>query len=328
MQAVVVSQTGGPEVLELQELPDPVPGRGEVVVQVAASGVNFIDIYERSGRYPMPTPFIVGSEGAGMVSAVGPDGSGLAVGDHVAWAMVPGGGYAEKVVIPAARAVPVPSGIDDETAAAVMLQGMTAHYLCDTTYPVKAGDDVLVHAGAGGVGLLLTQMVKLKGGRVIATTSTAEKAALARQAGADHVIDYAHDDVATEVRRHTGGAGAAVVYDGVGQATFEGSLDSLRRRGMLVLFGAASGPVPPFDPQVLNRKGSLYLTRPTLAHYIADRAELLARAAQVFDWIGAGQLSVRIGARYSLSDAAQAHADLAGRRTTGKVLLVHDRLGR
>lgn len=328
MQAVVVSHTGGPDVLELQERPDPEPGPGQVVVEVAASGVNFIDIYQRSGRYPMTTPFIAGSEGAGVLAAVGTDVSDLAIGDHVAWASAPGGGYAEKVAIPADRAVPVPSGIDDETAAAVMLQGMTAHYLCNSTYPVQPGDDVLVHAGAGGVGLLLTQMVKLKGGRVIATTSTAEKAALARQAGADEVIDYTQDDVATEVRRLTDGAGVAVVYDGVGQATFEGSLDSLRTRGMLVLYGAASGPVPPLDPQILNRKGSLYLTRPTLAHYIADRAELLARSAQIFDWIAAGQLSVRIGARYPLGEAAQAHADLAGRRTTGKVLLVPGRLTR
>lgn len=322
MQAIVVARTGGPEVLEPQERPTPEPGPGEVGVDVAACGVNFIDIYQRSGLYSMTLPFIAGSEGAGVVTSVGTDVRDVSVGDHVAWAGVAGGGYAGQVVVPADRAVPVPDGVGDETAAALMLQGMTAQYLCESTYPVQKGDDVLVHAAAGGVGLLLTQMVTQKGGRVIATTSSDEKARLAREAGAAEVIDYTRADIAEEVRRLTDGVGVAVAYDGVGQATFEASLDSLRLRGMLVLFGAASGPVPAFDPQTLNAKGSLFLTRPTLVHYVAEREELLSRATQVLDQAAGGRLSVRIGGRYPLADAQRAHEDLAGRRTTGKLLLI------
>jgi NADPH2:quinone reductase len=322
MQAIVVERTGGPEVLQLRERPTPAPGPGELCVDVAASGVNFIDIYQRSGLYPMDLPFVAGSEGAGVVRVVGEGVTGVSVGDHVAWASVPGGGYAAQVVVPAARAVPVPDGLDDEAAAALMLQGMTAHYLCESTYPVQPGDDVLLYAAAGGVGLLLTQMCARKGARVIAATSTEEKAELARQAGAEEVIDYTREDVVAQVRRLTDGEGVAVVYDGVGKATFEASLDSLRRRGMLVLFGASSGPVPPFDPQTLNAKGSLFLTRPTLGDHIVDREELTWRAGDVLGAAARGELSVRIGGRYPLAEAGRAHEDLAGRRTTGKLLLI------
>lgn len=322
MQAIVVEETGGPEVLRLQEKDTPEPGAGELCVDVAACGVNFIDIYQRSGAYPMDLPFIAGSEGAGVVRSVGDGVSEVAVGDHVAWAGVPGGGYTSQALVPAERVVPVPDGLDDETAAALMLQGMTAHYLCESTYPVQKGDDVLVYAAAGGVGLLLTQMVARKGGRVIATTSSPEKAKLARGAGAAEVIDYTRSDVAEEARRLTNGAGVAVVYDGVGRSTFDSSLDSLRTRGTLVLFGGASGPVAPLDPQTLNAKGSLFLTRPKLADHITDRRELLWRASDVLGWAGSGELSVRVGGRYPLAEAARAHEDLAGRRTTGKLLLV------
>jgi NADPH2:quinone reductase len=321
VQAVIVNTPGGPEVLELRDLPTPEPGPGEVRVDVAAAGVNFIDTYQRSGAYPVRTPFVVGSEGAGVVSAVGPGVTGVALGDRVCWAMVTGAGYAEQVLVPTDRAVPVPDDADLETAAAVLLQGMTAHYLCESTFSVRDGQDVLVHAAAGGMGLLLTQMISGKGARVIATTSTKEKAELARDAGADEVILY-DSDIATEVRRLTDGRGVHVVYDGVGKSTFDASLDSLRPRGMLVLFGAASGPVPPLDPQTLNAKGSLYLTRPTLGHYIATREELLGRAAAVLDAVAAGRLDVRIGGRYPLTEAAQAHRDLEGRGTTGKLLVV------
>ncbi|MDQ4084873.1 MAG: quinone oxidoreductase [Actinomycetota bacterium] len=322
MQAIVVEKTGGPEVLRQQDRPTPEPGPGEVCVDVAACGVNFIDIYQRSGLYPMDLPFIAGSEGAGVVRSVGDGVTDVAVGDHVAWAGVSGAGYTSQALVPAERAVPVPDGLDDESAAALMLQGMTAHYLCESTYPVQRGDDVLVYAAAGGVGLLLTQMVTRRGGRVIATTSSPQKAELARQAGAAEVIDYTRDDIAAEVRRLTGGAGVAVVYDGVGRSTFEASLDSLRPRGMLVLFGGASGPVPPLDPQTLNSKGSLFLTRPKLADHTTDRDELLWRASDVLGWAASGELSVRIGHRYPLTEAPRAHEDLAARRTTGKLLLI------
>jgi len=322
MQSIVVEQTGGPEVLTPREQPDRDPGPGELGVDVAACGVNFIDIYQRSGQYPMDLPFVAGSEGAGVVRAVGDGVSEFAVGDHVAWAGVPGAGYTSRAVVPAERAVPVPDGLDDESAAALMLQGMTAHYLCESTYPVQKGDDVLVYAAAGGVGLLLTQMVTRKGGRVIATTSSDEKAELARGAGAAEVIDYTRSDIAQEVRRLTDGEGVAVVYDGVGRDTFDASLDSLRRRGMLVLFGGSSGPVPPVDPQTLNGKGSLFLTRPTLVDHVVSRDELLWRASDVLGAAARGELSVRIGGRYPLAEAARAHEDLAGRRTTGKLLLI------
>lgn len=314
MHAIVISAQGGPEVLEYVERPDPVPGEGELVVDVAASGVNFIDIYQRSGAYPLDLPTVIGGEGAGTVSAVGPGVQGVAVGDTVAWASVLGS-YAEKVVVPADRAVPVPDGVSAEVAAATVLQGMTAHYLTHSTYEVKEGDQVLVHAGAGGMGQLLIQLAKLKGAKVYSTVSTSEKEKLARQAGADEVLGY--DDFADALRGKM-----HVVYDGVGKTTFEGGLEVLRPRGLMALYGAASGPAPLMDPQVLQRKGSLFLTRPTLGHYIADREELLQRASDLFGWIAAGQLAINISRRYPLADVGQAHEDLAARRTTGKLLLI------
>jgi NADPH2:quinone reductase len=321
VRAVIVNTTGGPEVLQVEELPTPEPGPDEVRVDVAACGVNFVDIYHRTGQYPSTTPFAIGSEGAGTVSAVGAEVAGIAIGETVAWAQQPGAGYAEQVVVPAERVVRVPDGVDAERAAAVMLQGMTAHYLCESTYPVQAGQDVLVYPAAGGVGLLLIQMIHAKGGRVIGATSTAEKAELARAAGAAEAIRY-DDDIADEVRRFTDGRGVDVAYDGVGRATFDATLDSLRPRGMLVLFGASSGQVPPFDPQVLNQRGSLYMTRPSLGAYLASRAELLERATAVLTAVASGRLQVRIWGRYGLEDAAQAHIDLESRATTGKLILV------
>lgn len=322
MRAVVVRQTGGPEVLELEERPSPEPGRGEVRVDVRAAGVNFVDTYQRSGTYRLPLPFVAGSEGAGVVSAVGPEVTSIAVGDRVAWAMERGAGYAEQVLVQQERVVPVPEGLSEETAAAVMLQGLTAHFLCRSTYVVQPGDTALVHAGAGGVGLLLTQMVVKHGGRVITTVSTDEKAELSRGAGASDVVRYDREDVVERVRALTDGAGVSVVYDGVGKDTFDASLKCLRRRGMLVLFGASSGPVPPLDPQVLNRRGSLFLTRPTLFDHLLGPGELQARASDVLGWVADGSLDVRVGARYPLEQARQAHLDLEGRRTTGKSLLV------
>ncbi|MGH3364858.1 MAG: quinone oxidoreductase family protein [Nocardioidaceae bacterium] len=322
MRAVVVEQTGGPEVLRVGDIDAPVPGPGDVLVDVAAAGVNFIDVYERTGGYPKELPFVVGSEGAGTVTAVGDGVTDVAVGDRVAWAMAPGTGYTEQAAVPAERVVRVPEGVGSETAAAVMLQGMTAHYLCESTYPARSGETALVHAAAGGVGLLLTQLLAVKGVRVIATTSTEEKAELARGAGADEVVNYTEADVVGEVRRLTDGRGVEVVYDGVGRSTFDASLDCLRPRGMMVLFGASSGPVPPLDPQVLNRKGSLFLTRPTLGHYIATRDELLERAGSVLGQVAEGRLDVRIGGRYPLEQSGRAHEDLEGRRTTGKLLVV------
>ncbi len=321
MRAVVVTAHGGPDVLQFGERDEPVAGPGQVVVDVVAAGVNFADVYQREGRPPYSggVPYVPGSEAAGVVSAVGPDVTDRRVGDHVAWAGV-GGSYAERVAVPAARAVPVPAGVELTVAAAVMLQGMTAHYLATSTYPVAEGDPVVVHAAAGGTGRLLVQLAKRRGGIVFATTSTADKAELARSAGADHVSDY--ETFGSVVREATGGAGAAVVYDGVGQATFDASLAALRPRGMLVLFGASSGAVPPFDPMRLNTAGSLYLTRPTLGNYIATTAELLHRTGELFEWIARGELDVRIGATYPLADAARAHADLESRRTTGKLLLL------
>ncbi|MFI6740704.1 quinone oxidoreductase family protein [Nonomuraea sp. NPDC050451] len=314
MHAIIVSAPGGPEVLEYVERPDPVPGEGEIVVDVAASGVNFIDIYHRSGAYPLDLPTPIGSEGAGTVSAVGPGVQGVAVGDTVAWANVLGS-YAEKAVIPADRAVPVPDGVPADVAAAAMLQGLTAHYLTHSTHEVREGDEVLVHAGAGGMGQLLIQLAKLKGAKVHTTVSTSEKEKLAREAGADEVLRY--DDFAEALRNKID-----VVYDGVGKATFEGGLEALRPRGLMALYGAASGPVPPIDPQILNRKGSLFLTRPTLVHYIAEREELLQRASDLFGWIKSGQLTINVSHRYPLAEAHQAHEDLAARRTTGKLLLI------
>lgn len=322
MRAVMVEAFGGPEVLRLRDVPAPVPESGEVVVDVSASGVNFLDCYQRSGKYDKQLPFLAGSEGAGVVTATGNDVRGVAEGDRVAWAMVDGGGYAEQVVLPADRVVPVPAGVPLDVAAAAMLQGMTAHYLCEATFPARAGHTALVHAAAGGLGLLLTQMLTAKGVRVIGTTSTSEKAALARAAGASEVVRYTEDDLVAEVRRLTDGRGVDVVYDGVGRSTFEADLDSLARRGMLVLVGAASGAVPPVDPQTLNKKGSLFLTRPTLADHIADREELLERGSAVLHRIAEGRLDVRIGGRYGLHEADRAHRDLEGRRTTGKLLVL------
>lgn len=322
MRAVVVEQTGGPEALRVVEIDPPEPGEGQVLVEVAGAGVNFIDVYQRTGAYPKQLPFVVGSEGAGTVTAVGSGVRDLAVGDRVAWAMVDDAGYAEQVLVPADRAVRVPEGVDVETAAALMLQGMTAEFLAESTYPARAGETALLHAAAGGVGLLLTQILAAKGVRVLATTSTGAKAELARGAGADEVIRYTEVDVVAEVRRLTDGRGVDVVYDGVGRTTFDAGLDCLVPRGMMVLFGAASGPVPPVDPQVLNRKGSLYLTRPSIVHYIATREELLGRAGAVLGMLADGRLDVRVGGRYSLEDAGRAHADLEARRTTGKLLVV------
>ncbi len=319
MLAVMVSRSGGPEVLEVRELPAPQAGAGELLVDVEAVGVNFRDIYEREGRYCNTPPFVAGVEGAGTVRVVGDGVTGFQTGERVAWSAAPGS-YAEQIVVQAERAVPVPDGVSSELAAAALLQGMTAQYLATSTYSVQPDDDVLVHAAAGGVGLLLTQVVKMHGGRVIATTSDDAKAELARGAGADEVIGY--EGFAERVRELTAGTGVAVVYDGVGKTTFDGSLAALRQRGTLVLFGAASGPVPAFDPMRLENEGSLFLTRPTLRHYTASREELLQRAADVFGWIAEGKLDVRIGGRYPLADARSAHEDLAGRRTTGKLLLL------
>jgi NADPH2:quinone reductase len=320
MRAVVVMSHGGPEVLAISDRPSPQPGAGEVVVDVAAAGVNFMDIYVREGRppYGQEPPHAIGSEGAGRVTAVGDGVTEVAVGDTVAWVGVMGS-YAEQVKVPANRAVPVPDGVDPALAAAVMLQGITAHYLCHSTYPVAEGDVVVVHAAAGGVGLLLTQLVVRLGGVVIATTSGGEKADLARKAGAAHVVDY--DSFVDRVLEVTDGEGAAVVYDGVGASTFDDSLRSLRRRGMMVLYGGASGPVPPFEVQRLLTGGSLYLTRPTMGDYMVTREELLSRTDDLFRWLAAGELDVRIGHTYPLAAAAKAQDDLAGRRTTGKLLL-------
>ncbi|SRR6266487_3398623 len=320
MRAVVVTELGGPQVLRVVDRGSRTPDSGEVVVDVAAAGVNFMDIYSRQGRppYDRKPPFVLGSEGAGMVSAVAGDVSGIQVGDAVAWTGVPGS-YAEQVVVPADRAVPVPAGVDLTTAATVMLQGCTAHYLASSTWSVSDGDVAVVHAAAGGVGQLLTQVVRLRGGIVVATTSGGQKANLARDAGAQHVTGY-HDYLEV-VRDVTGGSGADVVYDGVGKATFDDRLKALRRRGLMVLYGAASGPVPPLELPRLMTGGSLYLTRPTFADCIASRDELATRTDQLFGWIADRRLTVRIGGTYQFPDAATAHQHLAGRRTTGKLLL-------
>lgn len=321
MRAILVNRHGGPDVLEPADVSEPAPGQGDILIDVAASGVNFLDVYHRSGAYPTQPPFVPGSEGAGTVSAVGEGVDGVDVGDRVAWAMHPGS-YATTAAVPAERAVPIPEGIAAEDAAAVLLQGMTAHYLTHATYPVQPGDTVLVHAAAGGMGLLLTQVVKLCGGRVIGTVSTAEKEKLARDAGAEEVIRYAETDVAQAVSELTGGTGVAAAYDGVGRDTFDASLASLRPRGTLALFGQASGAVPPVDLQRLNAAGSVFVTRPSLPHHVADRGELLARAGDVLEWVASGQLRLHIGGRYPLEEAHAAHADLEARRTTGKLLLL------
>jgi NADPH2:quinone reductase len=320
IDAIQVEHTGGPEVLQYTEIDAGEPGPGEAAVQVAAAGVNFIDIYHREGVYPQPLPMVPGSEGAGQVIALGPGVTDLAVGDRVAWLQVPRS-YAGEVVAPVEKLVPVPPAMSDEQAAALILQGATAHALTTDVYLIADGDTVLIHAGAGGVGLLLTQIAKIKGARVITTVSTQEKAALSRSAGADEVL-VGYGDVPGSVRRLTDGVGVQAVYDGVGAATFDGSLASLAVRGTMVLFGAASGQVPPFDIQRLNSGGSLKLTRPTVGHFVRDRAELMGRATELFDWVAAGRLQVRIGGRYRLADAAKAHEDLAARRSTGKLLLL------
>jgi NADPH:quinone reductase len=321
MRVVVAERHGGPEVLSVAEYEALEPGPGEVVVEVAAAGVNFMDIYQREGigLYRRDAPFIPGGEGAGTVTAVGEGVTELSVGDRVAWAGA-GGCYAEQAVLSASRAVPVPAEISLQVAAAVILQGLTAHYLVTSTYPVRSGDVAVVHAAAGGVGLLLTQMAHRRGGVVVATTSGGMKEDLARAAGADYVVGY--DNFRAAVVQATGGAGAHVVYDGVGKDTFDDSLAALRPRGMMVLYGAASGQVPPFDLQRLNSGGSLFVTRPTLAHYIATVEELRWRAGEVFDLVARGELDVRISGSYALADAARAHEDLAARRTTGKLLLI------
>lgn len=322
MRAIQVKAIGGPEVLEHVELADPEPGPGELLVDVAAAGVNFIDTYQRRGIYPLDLPFVLGQEGVGRVAALGSgDTGGLSVGDRVAWAGIMGG-YADRAVVPAAGAVPVPDAVPDDVAVGALLQGMTAHFLVTDCAPVRAGEPVLVHAAAGGVGLLLTQLATARGARVIATVSTAEKEELARAAGAAEVLHPEQDDLADAVRALTDGNGVAAVFDSVGAATFDASLASLRRRGTLALFGASSGAVPPVDPQRLNQAGSVFLTRPKLHDYTATRPELVDRATAVYDAVTDGSLDVRIGHRYPLDRAVDAHTDLEGRRTTGKVLLI------
>jgi NADPH2:quinone reductase len=319
--AISIPTTGSSAVMEVRDIDVPEPVEGEVRVRVAAAGVNFIDVYEREGRYAKTLPFILGKEGSGTVLAVGPGVESVAVGDRVAWESIPGS-YAEEVVGPAARLVPVPEGLSNAEAAAFPLQGLTAHYLATTSHPIQRGETVLIHAGAGGVGLLLTQIATLLGARVLTTvssSSTDDKKQLSYDAGAEAVLSY--DEFPERVRELTKGAGVAAVYDGVGKSTFEGSLASLRRRGTLVLFGGASGAVPPFDPMRLAA-GSFTLTRPTLGHFVADRPELLQRSEQLLRWIVDRKVRLRIGATYPLADAARAHDDLENRRTTGKLLLV------
>ena len=321
MKVVTAAVPGGPEVMVIEERDTPAPGRGQALVEVEAAGVNYIDVYHRTGQYPGPRPIPLGQEGAGRVRAVGPDVTGLAPDQRVAWTGV-SGSYATHVIAPADRLVPVPEGIDARTAAAAMLQGMTAHYLTRSTFPLKAGDVCLVQAAAGGVGLLLCQLGRRAGARVIGTASTADKAERARAAGATDVILYRDVDFETETRRLTGGRGVDVVYDSVGKDTFERSLRCLRPRGMLVLFGQSSGAVGPFDPQLLNKHGSLFLTRPNLAHHVSTRAELLDRAGDVLAWVAAGDLKLEIAAELPLERAAQAHRMLESRQTSGKLLLI------
>jgi NADPH2:quinone reductase len=320
MTAVRLHETGGPEAFRTERVAVPEPGAGEALVRIDATGVNFIEVYQRTGLYKVPLPATLGGEGAGEVVEVGAGVEEVRAGDRIAWA---GGfgAYAEYAVVPAAKLVPLPAGVSARLAAAVMLQGLTAHYLATSTYPLHAGERCLVHAAAGGVGLLLVQIAKMRGAHVIATVGSDEKAELARGAGADEVIVYTRDDFAAEVRRLTDGGGVQVIYDSVGKSTFLPGLDVLAPRGMMVLFGQSSGPVEPVDPQLLSQKGSLFLTRPTLGHYAATREELLRRADDLFGWMAADQLSVRIGAEYALADVAEAHRALEARRTTGKVLL-------
>jgi NADPH2:quinone reductase len=322
MKAIKVYEYGGPEVLSYEDVPEPEPGPGQARVRLAASGVNYIDVYQRTGIYPMDLPLIAGQEGAGEVEAVGEGVEEISAGDYVAFAGVPGA-YAEYVVAPVERLVPFNATyVEARLAAAVMLQGMTAHYLTHSTFPVQEGQSVLVHAAAGGVGLLLCQLAKMRGASVIGTAGTEEKARLAKGAGADEVILYTEQDFVEETKRITDGEGVHVVYDSVGKDTFDGSLDSLRPRGYMVLFGGSSGQVPPIDLQILNQKGSLFVTRPKLADHTATRDELLWRAESLFTWIGQNNLDVRIGGTYKLSEADAAHRDLEGRNTTGKLILI------
>ncbi|MEE1739699.1 quinone oxidoreductase [Streptomyces sp. BE147] len=320
MKAIQVSRAGGPEVLELVDLPRPSPRAGEALVRLAAAGVNYVDVYFRSGLYSKELPFVPGQEGAGTVVEVGPGVREVAVGDVVAWANLPGS-YAEYALLSADRLVPVPDGLAPELAAATLLQGMTAHYLCHDTCPVRAGDTVVVHAAAGGVGMLLTQLVRLRGGTVIGTASTGAKAEAARAAGAAEVVDYRPGALLEAVRRHTGGLGAAAVFDGIGGPTFDESLAALRPRGVLAVYGQSGGAVPPFDLQRLNAAGSVYVTRPNLTHHIQDRPELLRRGAAVLQLVRDGRLRVRIGQRFALSAASDAHAALEARTTIAKTVL-------
>jgi NADPH:quinone reductase len=321
MKVIQVKQSGGPESLEVIDVPLPQAKTNEAVVKVSASGVNFIDVYQREGRYQVPLPFVAGQEGAGVVTAVGGGVQSLKVGDRVAWTGVQGS-YAEYLAAPADRLVPVPAGVSDREAAALMLQGMTAHYLTHSTFPLKRGDTALVHAAAGGLGLLLVQMAHHIGARVIGTVSTEEKARLAREAGADEVVFYMQSDFESETKRLTGGRGVDVVYDSVGKTTFEKGLNVLRPRGMMVLCGGSSGPVAPLDPLTLTTKGSLFLTRPSLTHYIATREELESRAGAVFDMVAEKKVKLRVEHVYALTNAQQAHRELEGRKTTGKLLLL------
>lgn len=320
MKAIRVHEFGGPEALKYEDLPKPEPGPGQVRVKIQACGINFIDVYQRIGLYKPPLPIVEGQEAAGVVDAVG-EGVEVKVGDRVAYTSVQGT-YAEYQAVPAWRLAPVPKEVSLEQAAAVLLQGMTAHYLACSTYPIQPGDTVLVHAAAGGLGLLLVQVAKLRGAHVVGTVSTEDKARAAKAAGADDVILYTTQDFEAEVKRITGGQGLPVVYDSVGKTTFDKSLNCLRRRGMLVLCGQSSGAVPPFDPQILNAKGSLFLTRPTLVHYTADHAEIAQRAGDLFEWMRTGKLSVKIDKTFPLAQAAEAQKYLESRKVIGKLLLV------
>lgn len=321
MQAVRVHQYGGLEELKYEEVPTPEPGEGEARVKIEAVGVNFIDVYHRLGWYKSSLPLTLGQEAAGTVDAVGSNVTDVKPGDRVAYATVQGS-YAEYSIVPAWRLVPVREGVDFQQAAATMIQGMTAHYLTFSTYPIKEGETALVHAAGGGTGQLLVQIVKRRGARVIGTVSSVEKAVLAREAGADEVINYAQTDFEAEVKRLTNNAGVDVVYDSVGKDTFDRSLNCIRKRGYMVLFGQSSGQVPPFDPQTLNAKGSLFLTRPTLGHYTVDRTELLRRVNDLFNWIAAGELKVRVDKTFPLAESAEAHRYLEDRQSKGKVLLI------
>lgn len=321
MKAIRIQSTGGQEVLKYEDVIEPRPGPGQVLVKLHAIGVNFIDVYHRTGLYKLPLPFTPGMEGAGVVESVGAGVTEVQPGDRVAYAMTVGA-YAELAVVPSRQLVKIPASLDFSSAAAAMLQGMTAHYLTHSTYAIQSGDTILVHAAAGGAGLLITQMAKRRGARVIGTVSTEEKANLARSAGADEVILYTQADFEAEVKRLTQGKGLPVVYDSVGKTTYEKSLNCLRPRGMLVLFGQSSGAVPPIDPGSLAAKGSLYLTRPSLAHYSATREELVSRSGDVLGWVAQDELKIRIERTFRLSDAAEAHRELESRRTTGKLLII------